>query len=108
MSVLYVPSMEKGASTTVNVWKKLFQSSPHGSRSGSSIAAYAGNTATLWICVRPQGGTPSNPPVESDKMYPVYAGDTLNLGSLGDYVSDVYIGTADGSVQTYNAWEVIN
>jgi hypothetical protein len=109
MSTFINGTAEKGASTTLNVWKKLFQSGEHGYRSGVAIHAYSTNGANLVVCTRPRGATaPTDPPAESDRIYTIYAGDTLNLGTDGDKWNDIYIGTTDGTVQTYNATETVN
>lgn len=103
--------MEKGASTTLNAWKKLFQGGEHGTRVECAIKAYAGNNASfpIWVAIRPRGAAaPSSPAVESDVMYSIFPGDTLNVGSGGEWRADVYVATSNGSVQTYNAWESVN
>jgi hypothetical protein len=110
MSIIVSSTMEKGASTTLNAWKKVFQGGEHGTRCEAAIRAYAGNNASypIWVAIRSRGGSaPSSPAVESDAMYAIYPGDTLNIGSGGEYRVDIYIATSNGSVQTYSAWESV-
>jgi hypothetical protein len=109
MSVTIATTAERNASTTLNAWKKLFQGGEHGYRSGVAVHAYSTNSANLVLCTKPRGATaPSDPPAESDRMYTVSTGDTFNLGPDGDRWNDVYLGSVDGTVQTYNALETVN
>jgi hypothetical protein len=104
-------TQERGASTAVNAWKKLFSGASSPSRSLATVKAYSTNPADLWITMVPSGSTAPAEPVdvndESVVDYRVSPGDTLALSDgVASYRSDIYI-REPGALSTckYNAWE---